>query len=408
MEREQESVVEGKRRTAPEEMEAQEKAAALGEGATGKGKGKKEKGDKAMSVVKRGAIYWYDFRYGGRRVQESTRQGNKKIAGEMESARKTQLLLERLGVKEKPPAPEFTDFSKKFLEVVKAERKRGTYLFYRTALENLKPTFGGKKLDEITAEQIEAHKAARLEAGLSNASVNHDLATLRRILRLALRQRKIAHSPFSDGAVGFLREKGRERVLTYTEEAKYLAAASPLLKDVATLILECGLRPGEVFNLRQQDVNLFERSVHIRAGKTENARREVALTDSAFDVLKRRVSQAQGPFLFPKHVGRAYDWTQPMTSVQDLHEKALESSKVKPAFRLYDLRHTYATRAAESGLDLLTLKRLMGHANLATLERYTHLSKRHLAAAQEKLAAYRVERAIAEAEATQNVSTALH
>ena len=68
-------------------------------------------------------------------------------------------------------------------------------------------------------------------------------------------------------------------------------------------------------------------------------------------------------------------------------------------FRPYDLRHTYGTRAIESGTDPLTLMRLMGHADLKTTARYVHLSKRHRSDAQRRIEEHRAAREIAAVEA---------
>ncbi len=89
-----------------------------------------------------------------------------------------------------------------------------------------------------------------------------------------------------------------------------------------------------------------------------------------------------------------------MKQLQPAHRQALHDSGV-PAFRLYDLRHTYGTRAAEAGTDPLTLAKLMGHADLKTTQRYVHLSKAHLEQAQAKIERFRIEREIAEVEAKQ-------
>ena len=115
-------------------------------------------------------------------------------------------------------------------------------------------------------------------------------------------------------------------------------------------------------------------------------------------VLHCRQATAKGEYLFPLRVGGGHDWKQPMKQLQPAHRKALSDSKIKPGFRLYDLRHTFGTRAAEAGTDPLTLARIMGHADLKTTQRYVHLSKRHLADAQTKIERFRIEREIAEAE----------
>jgi site-specific recombinase XerD len=68
----------------------------------------------------------------------------------------------------------------------------------------------------------------------------------------------------------------------------------------------------------------------------------------------------------------------------------LKKSGIQPRFRLYDLRHTYGTRAVEAGIDVFSVAKLMGHADLRTKERYVHLSKAHLEDAQKKIERFRV------------------
>jgi integrase len=167
---------------------------------------------------------------------------------------------------------------------------------------------------------------------------------------------------------------------------------------VAIIILECGCRPDEVFRICVEDVNLPERVLSIQSGKTKNARRPVPLTDAIVEVLKRRISQAKGPHIFPFRKGfGSPNWNKPMSQLWNAHKEALQKSKIRPPFTLYDCRHTYGTRAIEGGINPLSLMRLMGHANLATTNRYVHLSQDHLAEAQKRIEAYRLEKAFQEA-----------
>jgi site-specific recombinase XerD len=87
-----------------------------------------------------------------------------------------------------------------------------------------------------------------------------------------------------------------------------------------------------------------------------------------------------------------------MSQLWNAHREALAASGIKPPFRLYDLRHTYGTRAVEAGVDVLTLMRLMGHASLHTTNRYVHLTQEHLDRAQKRMEAYKVEHIMEEAE----------
>jgi len=267
------------------------------------------------------------------------------------------------------------------------------------SLVSLKAALGKKRLSEVTPAEIDLFKQSRLNSGRKGSTVNRDLACLRRLLRVAVKRNMLRTSPFSEGRVDFLPEQGRERILSFQEERAYLKAANATLRDVATIILECGCRPDEVFRIRVEDVILPGRALKIQSGKTKNARRSVPLTEIALDVLKRRISQAKGLYIFPFRKGfGSLDWYRPMTQLWNAHKQALQKSGIRPAFTLYDCRHTYGTRAIEGGIDPLTLMRLMGHANLATTNRYVHLSQNHLAGAQKRIEAYRQERAFAEAE----------
>src|SRR5207245_1828584 len=98
---------------------------------------------------------------------------------------------------------------------------------------------------------------------------------LRLVLRAALELGKLQSTP----KVKLEKEEGFERILSYVEEEKYLAAASGALKDVSVIMLECGLRPDEVFRIRQDEVHLQKRYLHVSEGKTANAKRDVSLSD---------------------------------------------------------------------------------------------------------------------------------
>lgn len=377
-----------------------------------------------MAVFKRkdSQFYRYDFVFEGRRYQGTTKHHNRKAAETHENILKAKLANTRSGIVERKPVPLFKDFALEFLERVKPEIRPSTWRGHCTCLGvrvedgklkqrdegGLLARFGSKRLDEITADDLERWKQERLEKRLSPSTVNGDLRCMRRILRFAVKVDVIFATPFNAGKVKFLREHGRERILSFHEERQYLAVATQPLKDVATLILEMGLRPGEACSIRREDIHFYAVPpfVHIPTGKTSNAVRDVPITTRARDVLTARVKLAQeenGEHIFPLRIGNGHDWARPMNELEPAHLRALGGCKISPPFRVYDMRHTYGTRAAESGVDPLTLKKLMGHSDLKTTNRYVHLSKAHLGEAQKRIEDYRAAREIAEAETlTQN------
>ena len=112
---------------------------------------------------------------------------------------------------------------------------------------------------------VEKFKITRSSV-VAPATVNRDLAALRLILNLAIREEYIAKNPVKE--LQFLDEgPGQMRIVSHEEQRKYMAMASPLLWDVATSIVETGMRPEEVFMIRKENV-------HLQAGLSVCAERQ--------------------------------------------------------------------------------------------------------------------------------------
>jgi integrase len=91
------------------------------------------------------------------------------------------------------------------------------------------------------------------------------------------------------------------------------------------------------------------------------------------------------------------DSARPVPKVNNAHDRAVKASGIAPA-RLYDLRHTWATRAAMSGIDLVTLAVMLGHSRIQMVLRYAHPTQEHQAKAMEKLEAFNAVQQIGEFE----------
>lgn len=345
-----------------------------------------------MSVYKRGGVYWYDFWFRGVRYRDSTGLTNKVAANNVEAIRRAELAEGRAGIVRRKPCPTFEDFVKDdFLPWSEKQHEAHprTHAYYRVSGNALRAFFGKAPLDQITTAQVEKFKLARAEK-VSPASTNRDLAALRSMLNFAIRQGLIARNPVV--GVKFLPEgPGMMRVVSHEEQERYLKAARPLLRDIATLILETGMRPEEVFTTCKENVHLDRRYLFVPRGKTRFARRNIPLTDAAAKMLKRRMREAKTCYLFPHR----RDPNKPMGTIQKAHEKALEESKIRPRFRLYDLRHTFGSRSAMAGVDLATVKELMGHSNISITMRYVHPTPEHKQEALRKLERFNVEEVFA-------------
>jgi integrase len=244
-----------------------------------------------MAIFKRGRVYWYEFEFSGARIRESAGNGNKDAARQIMAAHRLRLAKGEAGISERPRAPTLAEFGPRFESHIAAvcADKPATLSFYQEKLRRLlsDARIAGLRLDGIDEAVIDGYKQRRTRdesrygRPLSPASVSRELATLRRLLRLAQEWKVLDRVP----RIRLLRgERNREFVLNHDAEPDYLEKAPEPLKDVAILILESGIRPGEAVNLRWSDVYLQPAVrakfgyIVIRGGKSRNAKRNVSLT----------------------------------------------------------------------------------------------------------------------------------
>jgi integrase len=361
-----------------------------------------------VSIFKRGRIYWFHFVLDGEHVQKSTKQGNPRVARQIEAAYRTKLAKGELGIHESKPIPQFSDGMRDFLQWSECEHSSHprTHLRYRTSSKALLRCFRGVRVDSVTPDDVEKFKTQRmLESGIRTrrklrpATVNRELACGKAMFNFLAKGLYQLQNPFK--SVRFLPEDNEQmRVLTYQEQTQYLSAASQPLRDIAILMLETGMRPEEVYRITRENVHIEGGYLFIPFGKTKAAKRRINLTGAATEVLRKRLASAQGRYLFPHEKAVS----KPMLKVNNAHSGALKRSKVA-RFRLYDLRHTWATRAAMSGIDLVTLAAMLGHSRIQMVLRYAHPTEQHQAQAMKRLEEFNTAKQIAEFE--QNASESL-
>jgi integrase len=363
-----------------------------------------------MGIYKRGRIYWFHFWFGNEYFQRSTKQGNANVARTIEGAFRTALAKGEVGITERKRIPTIKDAMEDFLKWSAQEHKAhpATHRRYVTSSRAILRHFKDCLLDKIGPDDVERFKTARLSQHatvrgkhkrkttkklIQPATVNRELACLRAMFNHAIKADAPVKNPISKTGAKTLREDNvHTRVLTYDEQAKYLAKATPTLNDVATLILETGARPEEIYRIRPENVHLNEDYLFNPYGKTKAAKRRIKLTAAAKDILARRLKDCE-TFLFPCET----DSERPIPKINNAHDRAVKASKVA-RFRLYDCRHTWATRAVESGVDLVTLAAMLGHSKINMVLRYAHPTQEHQTKAMDKMEQYVAEQKIAHAE----------
>ena len=341
-----------------------------------------------MGIYKRGGVYWYKFQFKGVLIRESTKQGNDKVARQMEAAHKTSLAKGEVGLREKKPIPTLAVFCEQRIEPW--ARRRSSWIWYRSGIRALLryKTLANMPLNEIQGEQAGDFVGRRQSEGLETGSINSTLRVLRRILRLAVQWGVLESAPKIDLLPG---ERRRERVVTPIEESQYLAVASPLLGAVATVLADTGLRPDECHRMRWEEItwtNGRNGTLLVTHGKTAAARRVLPLSPRVRSVLETRWMVAGRP-------AEGWVWPAPTktehidhSSLKKQHAKAVKLSGVRP-FVLYSLRHSFLTRLGESGCDAWTLARVAGHSSVAISSRYVHPSEDLVLAAMSRLGGHK-------------------
>jgi integrase len=239
-----------------------------------------------------------------------------------------------------------------------------------------------------TVKGKEKGSRKKTELRIMPATVNRELACLRAMFNHSIKADPLLKNPVcKNGVKAFHEDNEQTRVLSFDEQTRYLAAASQMLRDIATLMLETGMRPEEVYRIQPENVNLAGGFLFNPFGKTKAARRRVPLTTIARNLLTQRMAESAGSYLFPCDK----DAARPVPKVNNAHDRAVTVSKVAK-FRLYDLRHTWATRAAESGIDIVTLAALLGHSKIQMVLRYAHPTQEHQARSVERLEQFNAAR----------------
>jgi integrase len=337
-----------------------------------------------MRLYKRGKkkVYQFEFRYRGKYYRASTHLTNREEADSVASAFRTNLVKSEVGIEEKQPSPTLKDFAQQFIDHIQVRHadKTETRDFYAKKLKQLLrcEKLREAKLDRIDEGMIERFVVWR-SGFVAPASVNRELATLRRMLHLAKEWKLLPAVPKVRLLPG---EKQRDFVLSHEAEQRYLAAAPQPLRDVALLLLDAGLRLGEALRLQWPDIH-FEPSgsarygwLQVREGKSKNARRTVPLTGRVAAALTVRKAAASSRYVFPGD-----DPDKPIlgTSLAHMHIKVCRPGSGKKRqlifpkdFVLHSCRHTFCTRLGESGCDSFTIMRLAGHSSVTVSQRYVH------------------------------------
>src|SRR5580658_3832739 len=281
--------------------------------------------------------------------------------------------------KNRKEVPTLKEFCPRFIEgYAKANRQKASTVFTKeTILElHLVPSLGNRKLDAITNEDI-AHLKARF-ASYAPKSINNVLNVLSKLLNVAVEWGVIERRPCTIKLL-----KTIIPIMSFYEDDQYgrlVEAAKRIEGRVHLMVLlggDAGLRRGEVAALKQCDVDVRRKQVHVQRAAWRGIEdspkggrgRIIPMTDALASALSSS-RHLRGPYVLCTEDGTSAS----ENLLQDWMEQATRRAGLNVTRSLHILRHTFCSRLAMKGAPAKAIQELAGHQNLGTTLRYMHLS----------------------------------
>lgn len=342
-------------------------------------------GDKRSFNGKPDICFDITYKKDGQKIWEkvgwSSEGYNAKLAYQVRSERLRNIRHGQELPQQKKKVPHFKELAARYLIWAKENKANGARSDISRYNKYLSPLFDHKRLDQITSFDLERFKASLSKQGLSPASVKHCLVIIRQMFNKA-DQWGMYNGPNPIKGVKLPAiQNQRERFLSH-EEADLLLSelrrTSTLIHDMALISLHCGLRAGEIFNLKGQDLDFINGLIHISDPKNKESRKAF-MTKAVKEVLAVRKPKQPNEYVFKDrvHGGKVNSISQTFRRVVDSLEINAGITDSRQRVTFHSLRHTFASWLALQGETILTIKELLGHKTLAMTTRYAHLIPDH-------------------------------
>jgi integrase/recombinase XerC len=263
-----------------------------------------------------------------------------------------------------------------FLDYLRAERDASPRTLRNYGAE-LRAFQAWRPMDwrRVDAFGLRAYLAHLNQRRYGRATIQLKMSALRSFFRWLVRQDKIQQNP----AVGLTLPRARRRLPRFLSveqvEALLRAPQNPRDRAILETLYSSGLRVQELTGLNDDDLDLVGEVVRVRGkGKKERwAPLGAPAVRAIQDYLGGRPRAARGPLFVNRRGGRLTP-----RSVQRMLKKYLRQVGLDPSLTPHKLRHSFATHLLDAGADLRSVQELLGHANLATTQIYTHVTTERL------------------------------
>lgn len=232
-----------------------------------------------------------------------------------------------------------------------------------------------QRMNDITEKSLQDYFNSKITSGIAVPTVNRNMASIKAFLNFALRRKYIHDNPMKE--IRQYREiKNPPRFLTKDEIVTLLKMAkdTDLYPCVATAIYT-GARQAELFHLEWQDIDLLQNTVTIcnKDGFTTKSKKfRVIPLHPALKSILSPIARGSGP---------CFD----IVNHRRVFGRIIRKSKLRGDIGWHTLRHTFASQLVMSRADIVTVSKLLGHADLKTTMIYSHLTKEHEQEAVERL-----------------------
>jgi excisionase family DNA binding protein len=274
----------------------------------------------------------------------------------------------------------FREFTSTYIENYAKLKKRSWISDQKYLKSQIIPFFGEMELSEISPLHVNKFMVKRQGDGVKNSTINRELTVLKKMLNLAIEwQFDIKVNPVKKGNFFSEEEFKRDRVLSYEEEKKLFETVAPHLKPILTCALTTGMRYSEILGLTWENCDLENRRIVINAKSNKSGKqRIIPINDTLFTELVklRELNQRKGDFVFI-YQDPGTGKMRPVKTVRHAFKNACRRAGIKD-MRFHDLRHVFGSRLISRGADPVSVKDLLGHANLKTTEVYLHSSMKRM------------------------------
>ena len=235
-----------------------------------------------------------------------------------------------------------------------------------------------KQLSALTKWDIDGWRARALKAGQAPATVNRTLNVLQGAMRKAVKWKLIPTTPFADDYEAMKVDKKKiVRYLDEAETARLMAALDgreDYLRAMVLVSLNTGVRRGELFSLKWNSVDLRGGmlTVHGTTSKNETTR-QIPLNATALAALKEWKRKCVANYTNDGLVFASNKTGVRFDNCRKAWATLLRETRIKN-FRWHDMRHTFASHLVQRGVDLATVRELLGHSDFALTLRYSHLA----------------------------------